>query len=862
MVHGRQICTVLTLAFLTSTGSLADDQAFDEWDQRDVWQLEFTGNETFEAGDIRNAVALDGQVQANVNPAISLEKFHAALVQRIADGYQSKGFDDVQVEVSGEGVSKPVTVRIAEGPRYRCGDVRITGWTGPDADALLRRIRLKEKKDNESNSQEKEDTADESVRWKVGKPASFAATHISALEKRAHAIMGEMGFHFAKLSVEAEKNKQTSTAELVITVHEPGPRQKISELQFEGLTRHTPADLFEVLDLPDELTATRALHQQIRNRLIATGRFVYVRTSLEPPFGPNHVLPLVVHVREFEDVPRLGEPLNPTQQAMVNLARYIRRLPETGEDLTFHLAGAGLTNQIGDAAKAVTGPKNEWPAALRPDAVDFRLTLSGSGGGMLRAVVARRDGLKLIDATVPFVAGHLGAVNHGNRTRWVCENFPFGGIITLSIAGHEPDPEGHQFTLNFAAGVSSSADEPLKTLIQANPAALINAYSKVNDLETTATQNTTVVRWAQGHMEIDNNSGALTSMRMESNGAVLTGRSGAGILDAQVAGLKQETANRDNLWSKDRALAGFVQFAAGSWQSLMESTGEPLSPLMEFALKTLKDRTLFDHIQNQFAALNAEANFSIPYEPQKNQPGITQTWGLHALKGLVPTGSAPHRLAASMLHAQASGESNALSTVLADITRNSDHGPVTCVLSGTLLPTYRAPLARIGLSRFDEHSFPPVIETILREPCVVTNLVVQVIDGVRSMSDREFEQLTTLINHVHAGAKQDEQQVPLTALLIPLHVTRNYPSDDARDIAVAFAAGIWKVWGREQTRQTLLSWLPQEESAQIFRQASQSTPIRGKGTKATEKVEHKLKPIDLPKPEESGSFFRKPTKIK
>jgi len=87
MAQGIRIRTVVLLSLLMSVRvTQADDNGFDKWDQRDVWQLRFTGNETFASSDIRNAIALDGQVQSNANPAIPVAGFHASLKQRIADG--------------------------------------------------------------------------------------------------------------------------------------------------------------------------------------------------------------------------------------------------------------------------------------------------------------------------------------------------------------------------------------------------------------------------------------------------------------------------------------------------------------------------------------------------------------------------------------------------------------------------------------------------------------------------------------------------------------------------------------------------------------------------------------------------------
>ena len=864
MAQGLRIRTVVLLSLLMPVRvTQADDNGFDKWDQRDVWQLRFTGNETFASSDIRNAIALDGQVQSNANPAIPVAGFHASLKQRIADGYRSRGFDDVRVNIRGAGTEEPVTVHVTEGPRYRCGQIRVTGWSGPDAEKLVRRITLNVRTEQHQTAKDDDSDNDTDAHglWRVGHPVAFTNEYTEAVQKRALAIMKKAGFHFANLSVGLQKDTKSTTAVLCINVSDPGPRQKVREIRFTGLKRHTADELLQLLDLPEELTATEALHQQIQDRLIATGRFVYVRTALETPFGPDQILPLFIHVREFEDIPKLGEPLTPAQEALVGLANYTRRLSKSKEDLTFEFRTSGLASQLENMARGASGKDVSWPTSIRPDAVQLRLTLSGAGGGILHAKATRKDQQTIINASIPFIVGHLGAVNHANKSRWICERMPFGGIVSLSLDGHEPDEDGHQFNFNVGAGVSSTANEPLQTLIRANPAALIDAFTEINDLETKVTDNSTLIKWSLGHIEINRTTGALQSMRMELDGAVLTGRSGSGILNAQIDKLRSATASWANLWSKESGLAGLVSFAAASCEALMNSVDEPSSPLTELLLTTLQDRSLFDRIQNQLESLNSESGFSIPCQQRPDAPGITQTWQLHALKGLVPTGSAPHRLAAAILHAQSSGESAALGCLLTELVRNPDHGPATCLLAGIILRTHRAPLARIGLHRLETEKLPVEIETVLRNQCVITNIVTQVIDSVRTMNDNDFQRLTTLITHSHTEASQngETRKIPAAALLLPLHIIRSYPSDDPHEIAVAFAGGVWKIWGREQLQNALLSWLPEEESERVFRQASQSSPFQG--SRNSTAGDRNPTPLDLPQPN-GGSFFKKPTKIK
>ena len=203
----------------------------------------------------------------------------------------------------------------------------------------------------------------------------------------------------------------------------------------------------------------------------------------------------------------------------------------------------------------------------------MNVTLSGTDGGVIRTAALGADGRVIADLAFPILKGRFGVINYANRTKWLCENSPVCGVISLSFAGVEPDSDGRQFRLLFNFGVSNVFEDPLRAVFEVNPAALLDGLDDIEHLTTTVSNKSTLLKFSSGHLEIDNLTGALISFRLKHEDLQVTGRSGPGLLERQLSQMDEETAGWGNLWTEGGGLAGFAQFAAGTYESLMKSAG-------------------------------------------------------------------------------------------------------------------------------------------------------------------------------------------------------------------------------------------------------------------------------------------------
>ena len=162
---GWQVLSVLLVAACSAVWGA--DEKLDRWDLRDVWKLTFEGNDTYNAPDIRHALALDGVVQVTVDPNQPLEDFHKAVLQRVAYGYRSAGFADVKTSARVDNPDRPMTVVIKEGARYKCGEIRVLGDAAVDRSVLTRQIKglLPTDDEEQQTGQHAEDDDDKAPKW-------------------------------------------------------------------------------------------------------------------------------------------------------------------------------------------------------------------------------------------------------------------------------------------------------------------------------------------------------------------------------------------------------------------------------------------------------------------------------------------------------------------------------------------------------------------------------------------------------------------------------------------------------------------------------------------------------------------------
>lgn len=845
------ICAVVLI--IQPVGRCEDSHP-DPWQMRDVWGIRFEGNETFESGDIRDALALDGEVQSTVDPNESLLMFQGTVLKRLIDGYRSKGFADVRA-IAVETERERLKILITEGPRYRCGELRIIGDESPDRELLSSALSSKELKDSRNPLAGTTD----SKKWTSGKYVQFSDEWLSEMRKRIADVLEGMGYYYPDFNVELVTDSEEHLAHLQINIPDAGSQQPVSDVRIHGLTRHSTEEILQHLNLPEKKYATAALEHLIRNKLENTGRFVYAKAWTDAPFGPEHAVPVHVQLREYEKVPPLSGQPSASQDALLRLGQWVRELPRSGNDLQVTI-DVVLKPKSRDATTDSEG--NSLPAAVRPHRLNADIFFAGTGGGLAHLKVFDPDQRMLSSVTLLLVKDRPGIVDWQNETKWVAAGAPLGAVSTFALEGHEPTDDGHEFRLNFGIGMTSDDVNPLRTVVLANPAAVVDLVEYEDEADVEQLDGIDRVTWSAGSMDIDRVDGRLIRLDLKSDAATVSAKGGPGILQAELDRVTAAAEKIPNSLNGDRTLASLIRYCATWAESVLAESNDQPPAGAGIILSLLKDESTTYELGKVVDKFLGDDNFTIPHQKSPESVPMFENWSLQALKGLVPTGSAPHRLASSVLHTKRSGDSTALATVLREIRRDSEHGALTCLMAGMLLKQYRGPLARIGLDRMEQRTdagLPPEIAALIQLPCVAGNVLKSAIAFIRRLSEDEITLVTTFLQGSRVAADDFSTDMKEYDLRPFITLIRNHPSEDPAVILTEMLTSAWQLKARDLVRRQLVKWRDAHESAMKRVKpvsSSKSTDESGSVDESAAAREFNRRLDALSPPEETDSSYQ------
>lgn len=806
--HLRFGCAVLIGVFYLGSGLRGQDSVDNRWRVRDVWRLRIEGNTSFTDDDIRGALALDGPVQLTVDPQKPLHSFREAVATRTVAGYRFKGFADARANVNTSLNDTLLHLEIDEGIRFRCGDIRIEGDPDIDRAALSTALQKKAPKDYRNPSGERVDEK----KWTSGDFVKLSDDWNAEMRTKVQRVLAEQGYRFADVDVSVQPDRSSHTATLLVNVIDGGGLQPVNGVTFTGLTRHSERELLEYLDLPEKLYATAALTRLIETRLLDTGRFVYVRAFAEEAFGPEQAVPLQVRLREYSKIPRLLEPLNAEQTTAVKFARWLQKLPEGDEDLRVDIR-INVQHQAADVADDAAAPRLQACGVSRLQLTAF---FSGRGGGLAHVKAYGNKDRLVADLTVLLGAENPGMIDWATQTKWIAPRSPGSCITTILMEGHDPTDDGHEFRFNLGMSVTSEDPTPLIASIVANPAAIVDLLLGKKHLRTLEDDGVHRFEWDGGLAEIATANGQLVNMELAGDNVRVRMSSGRRLVEAARKETCGRVLNWPNEYAQNHAVASLIRYCSGMFENTLYATEAELPELLPVVLRLLKDQPTTDEISSVIASYFGDKNFSIPWKAAPNKVSIAENWSLHALKGLVPTGSAPHRLASAVIHAARSGNGNALATILNEIRRDEEHGPLTCLLAGQLLPAYRKPLAQIGQRRLQAGQYPAELEVLLQEPCILGNLLRRSVRLLRNLNDDEFRLLLALTSsdtkNVRTDAATFEAGIRTAILLV-----RNHPSEHADQVLRDLLLVGWNSFVRQRVDGIFRSWLDDPEVEKIRR---------------------------------------------
>ncbi|MBN1417565.1 MAG: hypothetical protein JXP34_02250, partial [Planctomycetes bacterium] len=122
---GRLLAIFLTLCPRSGFAASVTGPPVGDLGDASRWEIE--GAKTFSALEIRRGLLRDFDVQLASHPFAPKDALVSVLREMILEGYLHAGFPDIRVEASADDPASRIDVRIDEGPRLRCGEIRIEG---------------------------------------------------------------------------------------------------------------------------------------------------------------------------------------------------------------------------------------------------------------------------------------------------------------------------------------------------------------------------------------------------------------------------------------------------------------------------------------------------------------------------------------------------------------------------------------------------------------------------------------------------------------------------------------------------------------------------------------------------------------
>lgn len=257
------------------------------------------------AAALRSAALWKLAAQANGSAREKLEALRSAVEQ----AYYHLGYRKVRVRASLEPNRR--TLRIEEGPKFRCGQVRVEGLPAPAAKRLATLL---------SQGLVPGNGEDElKPIWRAGKtPPRQLRTRLALT-----AALEELGYSADRVNFR-EDQRAGALLDLVVELKETPPVRKIASVLIEGNVRNSTEAIRTLTGLRKGERWTGALRRTAAQRLRDTGRFREVRV-IPGVSDFEHGVPLRVQVLELEEATPLGQSLSKEEEALRKAAVWVGR---------------------------------------------------------------------------------------------------------------------------------------------------------------------------------------------------------------------------------------------------------------------------------------------------------------------------------------------------------------------------------------------------------------------------------------------------------------------------------------------------------------------------------------------------------
>jgi hypothetical protein len=733
-------------------------------------RLSIEGAQTFTEGDIRRALQSDLDYLVAAHPEASLSECLAAAEKRIRAGYRNCGFPDVAVQARFDLPAGRIVVKVTEGPRFRCGALRVTGLKSIPVADFIRRF-----------AEKLVPASDQSTPypgiWKTGAPASFTADSLANYSAAASNTFAALGRFTAKFKVEIQPQPASTNAALVVIVEDEGPKAILLGIELVGNKQNRRDDMINFLGLAKGMSVSQDLIDEKARALTQAARFT--DSSITPTVvSPDGQVSLRIKVVERGQLPPLKQSLSREEKTLLRLREWLLAWESRQDDLII-----------------------DWsePRLLDKKPLPIEIILAPSGGIVARVMGNSPGQEHPQDLYSMVVKSETLALFSQIHQRKLCVPLPgWSGVFFVKV---EPNSNAtDQFNLTMGAGLSpAKTNANWQVRLELLPAAFTDLLYRPGT-KATWQGDVLTVRTKEFLLRVDEGTGRLVEFGLFGGNSP----AGAGTSDAYRVAVRftagafakaqdqiaASTSTYPDAFQRQRPFGSALGFIAAEvamakplWSSYQGGpTPAPKTPLAS-ALEKLLASSFLDPFQKLLDAANSprsDDEFTIPSKPMKNQDEIQQAfervmvWCAGHAQELAPAGSWLQTLlreSAFNLNSKTEHQTAALARLAA----TDNLGPIGCFAALHAIPAanrdWQATICELGLRRMSTDDFRRDYRMLLDPGSALTRCLANLA--------RELGTLTTPEVEAIAGLLPPDGAVFLREMASAVRTAKDLPVTDA-----------------------------------------------------------------------------------
>jgi len=771
----------------------------------DLGRAVFMGNEVFGPETLRWGLYTDLDSVIATQAEVSLNECLRTLERRLAAGYAHAGFPNTVIHAELDPAACRIMLRIAEGPRFYCGKVRVKGLktlAGEDLAAqILMRVAPGAKTNAPSSLLEgvgetnvatpgklpwepklavtlitnRSQVAEEPLGiWSAGLGAPMDAGALRSLAQAVTNAFADLGYFKARFCLAFEPGTLTvpqppaasdrRTLDMIVEVQDEGPVCTIGEIEVSPLRKNSKEELLSWLGLTAGQRLTHELLLEKQAQLVESGRFTVARLEPGPPDATGKVKLRVV-IGELDIAPTLSAALSPEEAALQRLRLWLQDWSDGQAEAELRLNARNEEGTKRWSAELIVSPQGKVlfrTSTTRESAVTPGWVFFATSNRAALIDVPSREGI-------------------GSATNWQ---------FALQLkAGVGIDPDGRcNFSCAGGFNISTSAP-PVKVELQLLPAAVIQ-IARRPELRWRLEGDRLIGSSSNAVVQVDARTGRLMEWRFladKSAADMIAMVSGFRVAKAEVVLQFQTNALAAAMAEATAASAGFTNCFEPDhpWSSgLAFLTKEALCTLLvrrmaptnvtatgiaaaTAALGKLCDRRPFTNWERVFGSTTdaaQDAAFVIPPDESSKATGANPLdYGAALALGHRDGLAAPESWIGTLICEKAlslSRRANLAEKGWERLFASPDTGPLACLLAArNVNPQAARAFAIKGLTRLTREDFRadchPLLEGDGALPATTTNLLAR----LATLSDPEIDSLAVLLSPPDAVALRETVRV-------------------------------------------------------------------------------------------------------